>query len=126
MAIVAVRFGLGTIVAAGIVAGIIFAAFEMLAAAALMGPDAAAMPLRMIGAMVLGAQALEPGYSLVTAAMTGVVVHLILSIIFTGAFAAGAPAMLEASGLGTTSGRLALAGIAYGIGLWLLNFYLVA
>ena len=126
MALVAVRFGLGTIVATGIVAGIIFAAFEMLAAAALMGPDAAAMPLRMIGAMVLGAQALEPGYPLMTAAMAGVVVHLVLSIIFTGVFAASAPAMLEASGLGTTSGILALAGIAYGLGLWLFNFYLVA
>ncbi|MBI2187735.1 MAG: hypothetical protein HYU37_11570 [Acidobacteria bacterium] len=62
MARVAVRFGLGTIVATGIVAGIIFAAFEMFAAALLMGPDAAAMPLRMIGAMVLGAEALEPTY----------------------------------------------------------------
>jgi uncharacterized membrane protein YagU involved in acid resistance len=126
MATVAVRFRLGTIVAAGIVAGIVFAAFEMLAAAMLMGPDAAAMPLRMIGAMVLGEQALDPGYSLMTAAMTGVVVHLILSIVFTGIFAAIAAPMLAATGLGTTNGTLAVAGTAFGIVLWLVNFYVVA
>lgn len=126
MARVAVRVGLGTIVVAGVVAGIVFAAFEMLAAALLMGPEAAAMPLRMIGAMVLGAAALEPGYSLATAAMTGVLVHLVLSVVFTGIFAALAPPMLAASGLSTTSGSLALAGIAFGIVLWLVNFYLIA
>jgi hypothetical protein len=126
MARVAVRFGLGTIVAVGLIAGILFAAFEMLAAAILMGPEAAAMPLRMIGAIVLGASALEPSYSLATAAMTGVIVHLILSVLFTGIFAAIAPPILEASGLGTTSGTLAFAGVAFGIVLWLVNFYLVA
>jgi hypothetical protein len=82
----------------------------MLAAAMLMGPNAAAMPLRMIGAMVLGEQALDPGYPLMTAAMTGMVVHLILSIVFTGIFAAIAPPMLAATGFGTTSGSLAVAG----------------
>jgi hypothetical protein len=126
MARVAVRFGLGTIVVAGVVAGIVFAAFEMLATAVLMGPEAAAMPLRMIGAMVLGAAALEPGYSLATAAMTGVLVHLVLSVAFTAIFAAIASPMLAASGLGTTSGSLAFAGIAFGIVLWLVNFYLIA
>jgi hypothetical protein len=126
MARVAVRFGLGTIVATGIVAGIIFAAFEMLAAAMLMGPDATAMPLRMIGAMVLGAQALEPSYSLAVAAMSGVIVHLILSVVFTAIFAAIAAPMLAATGLGATSGSLAFAGIGFGIVLWLVNFYLVA
>jgi hypothetical protein len=126
MARVAVRFGLGTIVATGISAGIIFAVFEMLAAAMLMGPEAAAMPLRMIGAMLLGAQALEPGYSLLTAAMTGVIVHIVLSIVFTAIFATIAPPVLAASGLALTSGTLAFAGIGFGIVLWLVNFYLVA
>jgi hypothetical protein len=126
MARVAVRFGLGSIVATGITAGIIFAAFEMAAAAILMGFGAVAMPLRMIGAMVLGAQALDPGYPLATAAMTGVIVHLILSIVFTGIFAAIAAPMLAASGVMMTSGSLAVAGIGFGIVLWLVNFYLVA
>ena len=68
MARVAFRFGLGSIVAVAMVAGLIFAAFEMLAAAILMGPDAAMTPLRMIGAIALGAEALEPGYSVMVAA----------------------------------------------------------
>jgi hypothetical protein len=126
MARVAVRFELGTIVATGIVAGLIFAAFEICAAAVLMGPDAAAMPLRMIGAIALGAQALEPSYSLTTAAMTGVIVHLILSVVFVGILAVILSPMLTASGLGATSGSLALAGIVFGVALWLVNFYAVA
>ena len=126
MARVAVRFGLGTIVVTGLIAGVVFAAFEMLAAAVLMGPEAAPMPLRMIGAMVLGAPALEPGYSLATAALAGGIVHLILSVLFAGIFVATAPPILEATGLGTTRGSLALAGIAFGIVLWLVNFYVIA
>jgi hypothetical protein len=59
MAGIAVRFGLGTIVATGVVAGIIVAAFERFAAVLVMGPDAVAMLLRMSGAMVVGAAVLE-------------------------------------------------------------------
>lgn len=128
MARVATRFGLGTIVATGVIAGIIFAAFEMFAAALLMGPEAVAMPLRMIGAMVLGSAALDPGYSLAVAAMTGVVVHMVLSIAFAGVFAViASPIATATSGefLNTARG-LALAGIVFGIALWLVNFYVVA
>jgi hypothetical protein len=126
MARVAVPVGLGTIVATGLAAGVIFAAFEMFAAAALTGPDAFAMPLRMIAAMVLGAQALEPGYSLATAAITGVIVHMILSIFFVGIFAVLAPPIVDVTGLRVTARSLALAGIVFGLALWLVNFYLVA
>ncbi len=66
----------------GIVAGIIFAMFEMVMAALMDGANAFFMPLRMIGAMVLGSEALDPGYSLVTAALAGVVVHMVMSGIF--------------------------------------------
>jgi hypothetical protein len=38
----------------GIIAGIVFALFEMIAAALMMGADAFVMPLRMIGAIALG------------------------------------------------------------------------
>jgi hypothetical protein len=119
MARVGVRFGPGTIVAAGVVAGLLFAAFEVIAAALMMGPAAAFMPLRMIGAMVLGSAALDPGYSLAVAATAGVVVHMILSVAFTAVFA------FIASPIATT-GRLALAGMAFGTGLWLVNFYVIA
>jgi len=128
MARVAMRYGLGTTVATGIVAGIVFAVFEMVAAAILMGPEAAVMPLRMIGGMVLGPAALDPGYSLAMAAMAGVVVHLALSIFFTGVFAviASAVAVRTTGELLSTPGSLALAGIVFGIALWLVNFYIIA
>jgi hypothetical protein len=128
MARVAVRFELDTIVTTGIVVAILFATFEMIAAAILMGPAAAVMPLRMIGAMVLGPAALDAGYSLAVAAMVGILVHVILSIIFTGMFAVTASALtVTAAGdlLSIPSG-LALAGILFGIVLWLVNFYIVA
>jgi hypothetical protein len=122
------RYGLGTVVAIGIVAGIIFAVFEMVAAAILMGPEAAVMPLRMIGAIVLGPAALDPGYSLITAALAGVIVHLVLSILFTGIFAVVASAITVTFGREflSTPGSLALAGVGFGIALWLVNFYIVA
>ncbi|MFL5802367.1 MAG: hypothetical protein ACJ8CR_11600 [Roseiflexaceae bacterium] len=45
------------------------------------------MPLRIIGAIALGQQALEPSYALVTAALVGLVVHMTLSIIYGVVFA---------------------------------------
>jgi hypothetical protein len=82
------------------------------------------MPLRMIGAIVLGAEALDPGYSLVTAAMTGVVVHMILSIVFAGIFAALAPVIM--AGFPATTGTLTVVGLFFGVALWLVNFYAIA
>jgi hypothetical protein len=119
MITLATKFSLGTIMAAGVLGGILFALFEMLAAAVLMGPDAFFMPLRMIGAMVLGAGALDPGSPLAVAAVTGLVIHVVLSILFALIFAA----MASPTAATTT---LALAGIVYGIVLWLVNFYAVA
>ena len=103
----------------GIVAGLVFAAFEMIASAVMMGGDAFFMPLRMIGAIALGAAALEPTYSLLMAGLAGLVVHVALAAIYGAVFA-------------TIFGRLRSAaadigiGAAYGFALWLLNFYVVA
>jgi len=119
MTTLAVRFGMGPAIVAGIIGGLAFAAFEMMATAVLMGPQTVFMPLRMIGAIVLGAQALDPGYSLITAAVAGVIVHMVLSIAFALMLAAVVPAAV-------TPGTLALIGIAFGMGLWLMNFYVIA
>jgi hypothetical protein len=126
MARVAIRFGLGTIVTTGIAAGIIFALFEMFAAAIMMGIEAAFMPLSMIGAMVHGSAALNPPSEI--AAMTGVIVHMILSVAFAGAFAAIASALATtaAGDLLSTPRGLALAGMVFGTALWLVNFYIIA
>jgi uncharacterized membrane protein YagU involved in acid resistance len=119
MATHALRFGAGPAIVAGVIAGLVFAVFEMITAALMMGPQAIFMPLRMIGAIVLGAAALDPSYSLVTAATAGVVVHMVLSVVFALLFALVAP-----SGASTTV--LILSGIAFGTGLWLVNFYVIA
>jgi uncharacterized membrane protein YagU involved in acid resistance len=112
-------WALGRGAALGVVAGLVFAAFEMVASAAMMGMQAFFMPLRMIGAMVLGPEALDPSYSLVTAGAAGLVVHLVLSIIYGMAFA------VIAGGLKARTWDITL-GAAFGFALWLFNFYVVA
>jgi len=62
----------------GVVAGITFALFEMIASALLMGLPAFFMPLRSISGIVLGMQALDPSFSLVTAAIVGMLTHMML------------------------------------------------
>ena len=119
MATHALRFGAGPAIAAGVVAGLVFAVFEMIAAAVMMGPQAIFMPLRMIGGIVLGAAALDPGYPIVTAAITGVLVHMVLSVVFALVFAFIAPSSASMT-------VLVVSGIVFGTGLWLVNFYLIA
>lgn len=107
----------------GVIAGLIFALFEMVMATVLMGAEAFFMPLRMIGAIALGAGALEPSYSLATAAIAGLVVHMILSPIFGVVFAllaSLAPAARRMPGA-----LIAAAGV-YGLLLWIVNFFVIA
>jgi uncharacterized membrane protein YagU involved in acid resistance len=104
---------------AGVVAGLVFAAFEVIASAAMMGWPALTMPLRMIGAIALGDRALDPGYSVAAASLAGVVVHLVLAAIYGAVFA------VLAGGLRSGPAIIGLAS-AYGFALWLLNFYLIA
>jgi uncharacterized membrane protein YagU involved in acid resistance len=103
----------------GIVAGIVFAAFEMIASAAMMGPEAFFMPLRMIGAIALGPAALEPTYSLWGAGLAGLVVHIVLAVIYGAVFA------LIFGGLRSPAVDIAV-GAAFGLALWLINFYVIA
>jgi hypothetical protein len=105
----------------GIVAGVAFALFEMLAAWG-MG-DGFWMPLRMIGAIVLGEEALQASYSLPGAAAAGAVIHLALSAVF-GAGLGLVAALVR--GLTTSRGVLVAAGSLYGLALWLVNFYAIA
>lgn len=104
----------------GIVAGIIFAMFEMIVAA-LMGMGFFA-PLRMISAIVLGEQALEPSYSLGAATIVGLIVHMILSAIYGLIYglAVGAWSLLH------QRVWLVLVATLYGLLLWLVNFYVIA
>lgn len=107
---------------AGIVAGITFAIFEMVAALFLIGPQAFFTPLRMIGAIGLGEQALNPGYPLFQAATVGAIIHMMLSIVYGIVFA-----VLTTSGRWLQTGGGAVTGATlFGFLLWILNFYILA
>lgn len=107
----------------GIVAGLVFAAFEMLTAVLLDGPDAFFMPLRMIGGIGLGPSAMEPTTSLLTAGGVGLVIHMLLSAVYgvgVAAVVAAIPALRRSSTAVVITAAMA------GLVLWLVNFYLVA
>ena len=104
----------------GVIAGRIVAIFEMVAAAVMVGADALFMPLRMIGGIILGARALEPTYPLATAAVVGILVHMVLSAIFGAVSSAVAGAM---PALRRSAGMLIGAATVYGLAPWLVNFY---
>ncbi len=107
----------------GILAGIAFAMFEMVMAVVQMGADAFFMPLRMIGGMALGPQALDPGTSLVTAGGAGLVVHMMLSAMY-GAGVAGVAWAVPTLRSSTVS-LVVWASLA-GFVLWIVNFYVIA
>ena len=105
----------------GVIAGLIFPMFEM-AMAALQGDDPLA-PLRMIGGIALGDQALDPGFSILSAGAAGIAVHMMLSIVYGVVFGAAAvvvPFIISSSAIA------ALAGAVLGTLLWVVNFYLIA
>jgi hypothetical protein len=105
----------------GAIAGIVFALFEMIMAAALKG--AFFGPLRMISGIALGKEALQPSYGLATAVSVGSTVHMIDAIVFGvffGLIMAAVPMLARSTAtlVGATS--------VYGLVLWLVNFYLIA
>ena len=105
----------------GVIAGIVFPMFEM-AMAAIQG-DSPFGPLRMIGGIALGEQALDPSFSILVAGAAAIAVHMVLSIVYGAVFGAAAafvPAIVRSAGIA------ALAGAALGTALWLVNFYVVA
>jgi hypothetical protein len=107
----------------GLIAGIVLAIFEMVIAALLMGTSAFFLPLRMAATIVLGQSALDPAYPLVSAALVGVVVHLVLSIIFGTIFGEIVTAVPALHRPGMT---LLVAASIFGLALWLVNFYVLA
>jgi hypothetical protein len=110
-------------VVGGMIAGIVFAMFEMIMAAIQMGGEAFFMPLRMIGGIVLGEQALAPETSLIVAGAAGLVVHMMLSAMY-GAGVAVAAAFVPQLRAGTLP--LVAWASAAGFALWIVNFYVVA
>jgi hypothetical protein len=114
-----IRYG----ILGGIVAGIVFALFEMIMAVVLDGTEAFFMPLRMIGGMGLGPAALDPGTSLLTAGGVGLAIHMALSMIYGVAVAAVLSLVPQLSASRTAI--LTSASIA-GFALWVVNFFVFA
>ena len=107
----------------GMLAGIVFAMFEMIIAVVLNGGDAFFMPLRMIGAIGLGMSALDPASSLVTAGGAGLVIHMILSAMF-GLVIAGVIA--QAGSLSRSTASILVVSSLAGFALWIVNFLVLA
>jgi hypothetical protein len=103
--------------------GIVFGVYAMTFAALWDGTDALLTPLRRIGAVVLGAPALEPAFPAVVAASVGAMVHVAFAIFFGVVFAglAGLRVAWRDSEL-----SLPVSATIYGFLLWVLNFQLVA
>ena len=107
----------------GIIAGITFAMFEMIMAAVLDGGDAFFMPLRMIGGIGLGKQALDPATSLLTAGGAGLVIHMILSMMY-GVVVAAVLSLIPQ--LSASRAAVLISASVAGFALWIVNFYVLA
>jgi hypothetical protein len=107
-------------VLAGLGAGGVFIVAEMIINAVLGKPFFG--PLRLIGSIVLGPQALDPSYPFRSAIISGLIVHLVLSIVFSFVFLF----LVITAKLSRGTSELMLLGFAYGVILWIVNFYLIA
>lgn len=107
----------------GVIAGIVFAMFEMIMAVVLNGGDAFFMPLRMIGAIGVGKSALDPSTSLLTAGGAGLVIHMVLSMMY-GVVVAGVIAKVGSLAQSTVS--VVLVASVAGFALWVVNFFILA
>jgi hypothetical protein len=105
----------------GIVAGIIFSMFEMAWGFVQGGTDMAVAPLRMIGGIALGSEALEPSFPLPTAAIAGVGVHMVLSMVYGAAFAVGIGLIAPRA----AATAVVAAAVVVGLALWVINFFVI-
>ncbi len=105
----------------GVLAWIVFAMGEMFINL-FMGKDFFG-PLRLIGSMALGTQALVPSYSLLIAGIVGLMVHMMMSAIFGLIFFT----LLEVfRQRGKSSLSLLVYGSIFGLLLWVVNFLVIA
>ena len=112
-----IRHSVGEGIAAGIVAGVIFAMMEVVGAAVMGNP--AAMPLRMFASVVLGRGAMQGPLGQVL--VVGTIAHLVLSAVFGLVYGILGGRVSEPTR--TSFGRQA--GIAIGVAVWLVNFQII-
>ncbi len=104
----------------GLAAGFGIAAYESLVSLALY--DDFLLPGRMAASMLLGPEALNRWYSPFTAALIGLGIHVLLSLLFGIIFGL----LVRRSEWRASASRFIAAGALYGTVLWFLNFYLIA
>jgi hypothetical protein len=105
---------------AAMMAGAVFMIMEMMLVA-VAGGDSPWAPPRMIAAMVIGEEVLPPPATFdFGVMMTALVVHFALSVVYGLIFA------WIASLLPMNRGIAILAGAAFGLALYLINFYPIA
>jgi hypothetical protein len=105
----------------GTIAGVAFIVFEMALSVVLAG-DAVA-PLRMIAAILLGPAALTDAVTPYGLVIIGLMVHFFLAALFGALFAL--PTLPYAGHRGR-AGLTVVLGIAFGLVLWGIDFYLIA
>ena len=113
---------LSTSVGIGVVAGLIFAIAEVVAAAATGNP--AVDPLRMASSVVLGDEAVS-GASLAAVVVIGVFVHLVLSGVFGFIYAGLVEGSLMPRSRGSMAAHAAL-GSLFGLAVWAIDFQVFA
>lgn len=104
----------------GLVAAVVYTAFVEIVNVAANGLGAFFVPFRQIGAMLLGPQALDPAYSVVTATLAGTVIHFALAAAF------GILVAWIANAVNTRSASVLIAlGALLGLGLYALNVFVI-
>jgi hypothetical protein len=106
----------------GLLGGLVLLGVESALAVAAFGAGAAVLPLRMAAGILLGPGAVEADSPLVPVAVAGAVVHVTLAGMFGLLFAS----IMEGRARRRTTLAMLLAGLAYGAGLWAVNFYGIA
>jgi hypothetical protein len=105
----------------GFYAGLVFAVFAMIVSA--IAGATLFTPLRMIAATLLGPQALTPEVSLGVAALVGVLIHVVYSVLL-GAVLAFIVSLIPA--LRSSGTAIVLTVSLLGLITWLINFYAIA
>lgn len=108
----------------GILGGLLLMVGEGVTAAVTMGPAWALLPLRRAAGILLGPGAVEPSSPAGPVAIAGVLVHLTLAGMFGVLFAA--IVSRRPGGIARRPGRILFAALAYGVGLWFVNYHAVA
>lgn len=109
-------------VAAGLIVSVTFPLAEMIGYVVVYGADDLLLPVRQLAAIVFGEEALTDDFSVVAVILVGgVVMNVALNVGFCAIFVA---LIAAAPALAASRRRLVAGAIAYGILLWLFNFYL--